>query len=151
VNNDQLSSAVWFFIGLGIFVTSISYNVGTPAAPGSGFLAFCSGAAISILSSVGFLGATLKRRQGVKWSSIFRGLQWKNVLIILISIVAFAVLLMPLGFLLTVFVFMVFLLRAIVPNRWSVVIGGALVASIVSYSVFVIGLKAQLPTGPFGF
>jgi hypothetical protein len=150
LNNDQLSSAIWVFIGLAICVVSIFYKVGTPASPGAGFMPFCSGASISILSSMGFLHATMKRKQGEKWSSPFQGRQWKNAAIILISIVAYALLLMPLGFLLCTVLFMGFLLRAIVPNRWPVVIGGALLASIVSYVVFGVWLKAQLPAGPWG-
>jgi hypothetical protein len=73
LNNDQLSSAIWFFIGLAICVVSIFYKVGTPASPGAGFMPFCSGASISILSSVGFLRETMKRRQGEKWSSLLPG------------------------------------------------------------------------------
>jgi hypothetical protein len=111
---------------------------------------FLSGVVIVFFSGVGFIHATMRRRQGERWSSLLQGLRWKRALVLLVSLLAYVLLLEPLGFFLCTALFIGFLLRIIVPYRWSVVIGGALLIAIASYGIFEIWLQAQLPKGPFG-
>ena len=54
-----------------------------------------------------------------------------------------------LGFLVSTFIFLVFLLRMIEPQRWSLVLLESALASGISYLVFDIWLQAQLPKGIF--
>jgi putative tricarboxylic transport membrane protein len=150
LNNDQVSSGVWFLIGLAICLGSIQYRVGTPTSPGAGFMPILAGGAISFFSGVGFLHATLRKKRGEGWSSPLQGFRWKNALVILLSLLAYALLLVPLGFFLCTALFIAFLFRAIAPQRWPVVIGGALLSAIASYLIFGVWLKVQLPKGPFG-
>jgi hypothetical protein len=53
------------------------------------------------------------------------------------------------GFLISTFFFLAFLLRFIEPQRWSVVLLGALLTSSVSFLIFEVLLQCQLPRGPF--
>jgi len=149
-NNDQLSSLIWFFLGLAVCLGSIQYNLGTPASPGTGFMPFLTGVAICIFSGLGFFHATVRKRQGEGWTPWLQGVRWRNGLIILISLGAYALLLIPLGFFLCTILFIAFLLRAIAPQRWPVVIAGALLTATASYLIFEVWLKAQLPKGPLG-
>lgn len=150
MNNDQVSSSLWFFGGVAVCLGSIQYNLGTPASPDSGFMPFLTGVTLCFLSGVGFILATIRKGQGEGWSSVLQGFRWKNAVVILISLLAYALLLVPLGFFICTTLFIAFLLRAIVPQRWPAVIGGALVTATVSYLIFEVWLKAQLPKGPFG-
>jgi len=145
-----VSSSIWFLIGLAICLGSIQYKVGTTSSPGAGFMPILAGAAISFFSVVGFLHATLRKRKGEGWSSPLHGIRWKNSLIILLSLLAYALLLVPLGFFLCTTLFLAFLFRAIVPQRWPLVIGGALLSAIISYLILGVWLKVQLPKGPLG-
>jgi hypothetical protein len=52
-----------------------------------------------------------------------------------------------LGFLISTFIFLAFLLRVIEPQRWSVALLGSLAASAAFYFIFEMGLKSQLPRG----
>ena len=150
MNHDQVSSGVWFFLGLAVCLGSTQYKLGTPASPGTGFMPFLTGLAICLFSGVGFFHATLRRKQGEGWAPLLRGFRWRNALIILLSLLAYALLLAPLGFFLCTTLFIAFLLRAIVPQRWRVVIAGALLTAGASYLIFEVWLKAQLPKGPLG-
>jgi len=47
--------------------------------------------------------------------------------------------------------FIGFLLRAVEPQRWSVVVAGAVGAALGAFAVFNLWLKTQLPQGPWGF
>ncbi|NWF56124.1 MAG: tripartite tricarboxylate transporter TctB family protein [Syntrophaceae bacterium] len=150
MNNDQLSSTVWFILGLAVCLGSLQYKLGTPASPGTGFMPFLAGLAICFFSGIGLIHSTLRRRQGEGWVPLLRGVLWKNALIILVSLLAYALLLVPLGFSLTTALFIGFLLRAIAPQRWSVVVACSLLTAAISYLLFEVWLKAQLPKGPFG-
>lgn len=150
MNNDQLSSTVWFILGLAVCLGSLQYKLGTPASPGTGFMSFLAGLAICFFSGIGLIHSTLRQRQGEGWVPLLRGVLWKNALIILVSLLAYALLLVPLGFSLTTALFIGFLLRAIAPQRWSVVVACSLLTAAISYLLFEVWLKAQLPKGPFG-
>jgi putative tricarboxylic transport membrane protein len=150
LNNDQVSSTVWFILGLAVCLGSLQYKLGTPASPGTGFMPFLAGAAICFFSGIGLIHSTLRRRQGEGWTPVLQGVFWKNALIILISLLGYALLLVPLGFVIITTLFIAFLLRAIAPQRWSVVIACSILTAAMSYLIFEIWLKAQLPKGPLG-
>ena len=151
INNDQMSAAVWFALGLTITIASLPYGLGTLDSPGTGFLPFLSGLAIALFSFFGLVLATLKQRMGVGWKPVMRGLIWRKSLIVLLALLTYVWLLKPLGFSLCTALFIGFLLRAVQPQRWPVVMTGAIGAAIGAYGIFEVWLKAQLPRGPWGF
>jgi uncharacterized protein (DUF58 family) len=61
------------------------------------------------------------------------------------------VLLTPFGFVLTVFLLIVFLMRTIHPQKWGVAILYAFVLAVGSFIVFKVLLNTQLPGGFLGF
>ncbi len=150
MNHDQYSSLAWFIVGAAVAGVSLPYKLGTLSSPGTGFMPFLSGAAMSVFAAVGFLAATLRREKRAEEPALFQGLEWRKVLIVLGSLCAYTLLLFPLGFLLSTALFIGFLLRAVVPQRWPLVIGGALATSAASYLIFEVWLKAQLPKGFWG-
>ncbi len=150
-NNDQVSAGVWFVLGAIIAVSSVRYDLGTLDSPGTGFLPFLSGLAICIFSMIGLVHGTLKQKSGIGWKPMMENLMWKKSVIVLLALLAYALLMKPLGFLLCTTLFIGFLLVAVQPQRWYVVISGAIGTAIGTYGIFEVWLKAQLPKGPFGF
>jgi hypothetical protein len=150
VNQDQLSGGLFFVLGCAICLYSAPYRLGTLAAPESGLMPFLSGAAIAVLAALGFVLGTLRRLRGDGWQPLLRGVVWRRSLLTLAALVAYLLLQAHLGFALTTVLFLGFLLRAIFPQRWSVVIATAVLTAAVAYLVFEVWLQAQLPKGPFG-
>lgn len=150
MNRDQLSSGVFFLSGCLICYSSLPYKLGSLAAPESGLMPFLSGAAICLLAAIGFVTATLRRLKGERWAALLRGRAWQRGLLIVVALLAFVFLLKPLGFLLTTVLFIAFLLRAIVPQKWPLVVVVSVLTATFAYLVFEVWLKAQLPTGPLG-
>jgi len=151
LNNDQVSAAIWLMLGLVITFTSIPYGLGTLDSPRTGFMPFLAGLAISLFSFIGIAHATLKQKKGVGWKPVMRGLRWKKALIVLIALLAYVLLLKPLGFSVCTALFIGFLLRAVHPQKWPVVIAGAIGTAVATFGLFELWLKAQLPKGPWGF
>jgi putative tricarboxylic transport membrane protein len=75
---------------------------------------------------------------------------WFRIGATLATLVGFALLLEWLGFLLSTFLLMVLLLRAIEAPKWSKVIVVALVTAAVSYGIFSWLLGVPLPAGVLG-
>ena len=150
-NNDQVSGAIWFAGGIAIAVGSLRYGLGPLDSPGTGFLPFLAGSAISLLALIGLVHATVKRTRGAGWKPVMRGALWKKSLLVMTALLAYALLLKPLGFFLCTALFMGFLLRAVEPQRWLVVAAGAVLTALGAYGIFEVWLKAQLPRGPWGF
>ncbi len=97
-NNDQTSALVWFALGSIVAIASLRYGLGTLDSPGTGFLPFLAGLAISLFSMIGLVHSTLKLKKGEGWKPVMQGLTWKKSLIVLGALFAYALLLKPLGF-----------------------------------------------------
>ncbi len=92
----------------------------------------------------------MEKRRGKKWSTLFSGVRWDRVLIVMGALVAYILLVRTAGFLICTALFMGFLLRTVVPQRWPTVISVAVITALASYGIFELWLKAQLPRGIFG-
>jgi len=150
MNNDQASSALLFVIGLAISLGAIHYRLGTFAQPDSGLVPFLAGAGISLFCAIGFVHATSRRRSGEGWAPPFKEFFWQRMLMVVVALLAYVLLLKPLGFLLCTALFVGFLLRAIEPQRWPLVVSVSLITALACYGVFGIWLQAQLPKGFLG-
>jgi hypothetical protein len=150
LSRDRVSSGLFFLLGLLICLYSLTYDLGSPVAPGSGLMPFLCGAAMCFLAVAGFTFTTLKKQRGERAIPLFKGQAWRRSALTLGALLAFQFLMKPLGFALATVLFVAFLLRAIVPQRWPVVILMALLTAAVSFLLFEVWLQAQLPRGPWG-
>lgn len=72
---------------------------------------------------------------------------WKGIGLVAGSLIAFGFLFEPLGYLISVFLLIAFLLRVIEPMKWWLVITIALLSSVLSYLMFGVLLSTPLPAG----
>jgi putative tricarboxylic transport membrane protein len=150
-NNDQVSGTVAIAVGIAIVLGSVSYDLGTLESPGAGFFPFLAGCSITLLASIGLIQSTLKRRKGIKWAPVMCGVAWNKAVFVIAALFIFALLMKPLGVLLCTFLFVGVLLRCVEPQRWPIVIVGAIVTAFGVFVIFKIWLQTQLPVGPWGF
>lgn len=147
--SDKTSSLFWLAFAFCICFESIRLPLGTFSAPGAGFLPLCSGLILGILSFIQLLQA--HRRKTKRELAVFQDKEiWKNVVFVLGALFAYPAILQILGFMLTTFLFLLFLFRIIQPQRWILAIVGSAFAAFLSHLMFEIWLKAQLPKGIFG-
>jgi len=142
--------AAWFWLGAGILICigSLNLSVGSFRSPGPGLLPFICGAILGGLSLIVYLQA--------RWSRPSKELErpfWKNknrvlkVFLTFIALLAYAIGLEYLGFLINTTILIAFLLGAIEPQRWYVVIFGSLLTSSAAYTIFELLLNLPMPKG----
>jgi dolichyl-phosphate-mannose--protein O-mannosyl transferase len=77
--------------------------------------------------------------------------RWWNIVVIFGALIAYALSLEKVGFLINTFLFMLVLLKVVEPQSWKKAILGGLITAIASDLVFNIILGAQIPSGILGF
>ncbi len=151
MSKEEGSSLVWLGLAILICGGSLQLSLGSFHNPGPGFLPFIAGSIVGILAGVNYFQA--RRRASPKQETrrpLWTNTQgFKKMIFTTAALLAYALGMEYLGFLVSTFIFLVFLLRMIEPQRWSLVIFESLVASGASYLIFEIWLKAQLPKGVF--
>lgn len=142
VKADRWIGLFFSLFALYICVEGIRLGLGTYHRPGPGFIPFYAGLILGVLSLAvclwGFLGQTDNPE---RWQN--RG----QIAMVFLAIVGFTLLVEWLGFMLTAFLLVAFLLKVVERRGWGFSIGVAVAVAGASYVVFDIWLRAQLPAG----
>jgi putative tricarboxylic transport membrane protein len=154
-NRDRSMATIWILLGLIISIWSSTFPFGTWDDPGPAFFPLGCGFILIALGSVLFFLAG-KRGQDVAAKSpeplLPGGAAGKRVYFGLGGILLSAALFETLGFVVTCFLMILFLIRITDPKRkWSYALFYSVVSALVSYVVFKLLLKTELPAGFLGF
>jgi len=146
--SDLISAIIWMLLAIYISFESIQrLGINSIRNPGAGFfplltaLIIASFALLLLFKSV-FANTHLQ----VIWD---RETNWKNLVLTVFALLSFAILLNITGYLLTTFLFILFLFLIIDPLKWYVATLGAAITTLISYLIFEIWLQSQLPEGIF--
>jgi len=151
-NRDLVSSVVLIVVG-GLFVAgSLHYGLTRRGVPGPGFLPFFSGLALVFLSLFVLIPALAQREKAESTEDFFPERDsFRKILLVLVALVAFGAAMEYAGYLLTTFFFMFFITWIMEPRRWRAFGVLALLTAVMSYLLFVVLLKVELPKGLLGF
>jgi putative tricarboxylic transport membrane protein len=142
---DRWSGPALLVLSLYVSIESWRLGLGTYFRPGSGFFPFYSGLLLGVLAVILTLGAFRGELEpGEAWG------KWTNILLVSVGMLGFVLLLNRLGFLLTAFLFIGFLLQVVERRDWIVSLGAAALTALASYAIFQLWLRAQLPAGILG-
>ena len=146
---NQVSSIFWLILGLGVVYGSYRLGLGTLTHPGPGFLSFWCGVILAVLSVLVFIQGGIVRREGnqTKLRQLWMEARWSKCIFLVLAVLAYALTFTYFGFLLSTILLLIFLFEAIEPQKWVVAIGGAILASLISFIVFALWLDVQLPRG----
>jgi len=151
MRRDQGSSLLWLGVAVLICIGSLQLSLGTFNNPGPGFFPFGAGLILGILAAVVFVQArrAASSSKGNRESVLVSPGAGKKIVLTTVALLAYVVGMEYLGFLISTFIFLAFVLRTIEPQRWGVVILESLLASGICYFVFQIWLQVELPRGIF--
>jgi putative tricarboxylic transport membrane protein len=138
-----------FWVALGILVCygATQLGLGSITEPGSGFIFFWSGLILVILSMMA-LAESLRSSEEVAKAG---AMNWAKIGLVLLSLLLYAFFLERLGFVLTTFVLLTFLLSGIERTSWAQSLSVASAAALGSFTIFELWLKIRLPRGILGF
>jgi hypothetical protein len=149
--HDLLSGIFWLGISIFVCFESIRSGIGTFHSPGPGFFPFWSAVIMGIFAGILLVTISLKKKLKRKIGDLWKGVEWKKVIWVLLSLFLYPFLLPILGYLVTTFGLMAFSIG--IMGRSKIWIRGvsALIITLVSYIIFYIFLSIALPKGIFGF
>jgi putative tricarboxylic transport membrane protein len=96
--------------------------------------------------TLAILLAALRRAPGAA-GTLWAGTRWRKIILVVAALVGYAYALERLGFFLTTVLVLIFLFKAIEPQRWTVAVAGAVLTALAAYGLFSLWLGAQLPRG----
>jgi putative tricarboxylic transport membrane protein len=146
-----MGAAILMAAAVGICYGSVRLSLGDFHTPGPGFFSFLSGIVLGGLSLLSFIQSYRELPGDERkpfWPHPRRTLKMGSVFV---ALILYVIVMDSLGFVLTTFLFLGVLLRAIEPQRWSVVFSVSFLGVLISYGIFQYWLDMQLPRGFLGF
>jgi putative tricarboxylic transport membrane protein len=146
---DLVSSLFWMGIGVTFCLGALRYGLFVSGTPGSGLFPFIAGMALIVLSLMILVSSLKQEKPEVLQREPFfpKRDSWKKLSLTLFALLAYWIAVEYLGFLLTTFLFMIFLLRFIEPQRWVTVVATSFLTANLSNLFFQVWLRVQLPSG----
>jgi len=147
VRGDRLSGLFGLLFGIFIVIESIRLHVGGFRHPGPGFFPLLGAILLVGLSTVLlFRSVWVSSRTTVAVARRERE-RPRLALYALIGISVYALIFEWLGFILSTFLLVIFLLRVLSPRKWRIILLTALIVSLSAYALFNVLLKSGLPKG----
>lgn len=150
--HEQIFNAFWIFFGCAICVLSVQLTLWDSSGPGSGCIPFIAGILIGATGLVLFVLECARGSRDRRPEGFFpNALAIRRILFILSALCFMALTVAHLGFLVSSFLAVCFLLGAIEPQKWTTTVVVALASSLGSYYLFKGLLQVPLPRGILGF
>ena len=136
-----------FWLAFGVFITWQGWllDLGSLREPGSGFVFFWLGLLISIFAiSIAFNGV---RGRGPLLGELWQGARWRNVLLVILALIAFGFLFERLGFVLCSLALLLFLMTFVDPVKPALSIPISIAGAVGVWYILEKVLLVQLPKG----
>ncbi len=144
---DRISGIFWLIFAVLVSIESYRLGLGTLNHPGPGFLFFWAAIVLGIMSLVIFVRAWRKKESEEAGIHPVGKLNIRKMILVMISVLLYALLMEKLGFIPTTFLLFIFLLGVVEKKKWFFTISTSVSVTVLTYLVFEIWLKSQLPKG----
>lgn len=144
---DRISSLVCVGLAIAICYESIRINPGKLSNPGPGFLPLVCGLVFGILGIIVFMRTYLSSTSEVKVVLWDLGTQWREMILTVISLLAYALLMDFIGFYVVTLLWMIFTCRWIARLGWRTTISVSVLTIIFTYVVLSHYLGIRFPVG----
>jgi putative tricarboxylic transport membrane protein len=135
---------------MGFTLEGLNLGFGNFGVPGPGFLPVLIGGVLAGLSLGLFVKSLLLKTEPEEIASFWKEKgSWKKVLFTLLSLVLYLFFLDYLGYILTTFLFLCYLVKFIGKRGWVVSLSVSILATVISYGVFARWMEVPLPRGIF--
>jgi putative tricarboxylic transport membrane protein len=146
---DLISAVMLLALALAVLLEASKLPFGRLSSPQPGFFPLILAiflAVFSLLLMTEAIGGTKERSRPSSGEPEI----WKRIVLAVGALVLFGLLFEYLGYVVSTFLFIAFLLRAVEQQNWSLVVVVAFFTSLASYLVFGLLLNTPLPGGILG-
>ena len=151
MKKDILSGLFWLLFAIYFSAQAYGYGLGQWGMPGPGYFPFGAGLIFGMVSLWVLLSAIRKSTAGGPPTETSERLQWENIALILLGMLAYIFVLRKVGFLISTFLLVFFFIRIIARQRWFRSVVVALSITVAFHFFFDVLLNAQLPMGLLKF
>lgn len=146
---EILGGLFWIAIGLLFLSGAIKYGISEGGAPGPGLIPFLGSTVLICLGIFLLINAYLKMRtsEGIREAFFPEKDSFKKIILTVIAAAVYGIVLEYIGFVVTSFFFILFLMKFIEPQRWITSLATSLLTAFTSYLLFKILLQVQMPMG----
>jgi putative tricarboxylic transport membrane protein len=147
-----VEGVVWIGIGCIICILSLRFDLGSFHQPGPGFVALLAGLFIAAVGLAMIIARAMSKRRADTASGIdhpFRVEAWRRLVYTMALLLAYVILIEPVGFMLTTFLLMFGLFFDYEEKNYIWSLFFSIATALVSYLVFEVWLRCQLPRGLF--
>jgi putative tricarboxylic transport membrane protein len=150
MKNGELVPSL-FLLVLSSFICqqSVVIGVGSLGQPGPGLLAFGSGLAMGGMALCLLMQSFISKEKGEEALKPSTALKSGKLIMLCISLFVYTFAVNRLGFILSTFLFVLFVLRLVEAKKWWRVLLEATLITAGNYLVFVVWLGLSLPVGFF--
>jgi hypothetical protein len=150
-NLDKCASVFWVILGALVAIHSTRLGIGNLNEPGPGFIFFAAGLFLSILGIVDLvINAKKSGETEITIDLLWGGKNWWKIIIVIAYLCLFLGFFDKLGFALSSFLLIIFLLKVSGSISWGKIILFALSSSIMGVLVFRYWLQVPFPRGIIG-
>lgn len=145
---DFWSGLMFVIVGVVFAVGATNYSLGSSARPGPGYFPLMLSVIMAILGGVVlFKSLTIE----VEGGDLIGAIAWKPLLVVVAAIVMFGFALPRLGMIVTVPILIIMTSFAGDEFHWKGVLLSAIVLTVGSWAIFILGLKLTIPMWPTFF
>jgi putative tricarboxylic transport membrane protein len=148
---NRIAGLFFLFVGIFFALYARTVEIGTFTEPGPGFMPFFGGLTLAGMSIALLIKTFIKKILELSPSFFPQKDSWKRVVLVFLSMIAYNFFLTPLGFTITTFLFMGFLLKFIFPQSIKKTLIVAFLSALGARLLFINFLETQLPKGFLGF
>jgi len=148
-NADFWSSLFLMLLSGYVITEAFNLELGTPRSPGSGFMIFGVATVLGLFALRQFVAALLAQPRPK--ASGGDPIHYGRIVSAVVAVIAYILLLQPVGYLLCTFLLMAFLFQVLERGHWATRTLGAAVTSLASYVLFAKALQVSLPKGLLTF
>jgi hypothetical protein len=148
---DLISGIFWLSLGILFSIWSSSYQIGSFAEPGPGLLPLILGILLIFFSLILVARGVKAYRSPQTGKAVSLPDSWKRIAYTLVVLLVATALFEKAGYLLTIFLFMVFLMLWTEWRNMKKVLITAFLTTLAVYLVFIVLLKQPFPAGLLRF
>jgi hypothetical protein len=142
---DFFSGLMFIVVGVVFAVGATTYSMGTSAKPGAGYFPLILSVLMAILGAIVlFKSLTIETEGGDPIGSI----AWRPLIVIVVAIAVFGLSITRLGMIVTIPILILITSLAGDEFGWVGVIVNAVVLTVASWLIFIVGLKLTIPMWP---